>query len=897
MKRKDRLIFWLVYLLAFCWLPDMALAAPPQPEHITLQLKWHHQFQFAGYYAAQAKGFFHEEGLDVELKAGGPEIAPLKEVLEGRAQYGIDAGELVYYRLQGKPVVALASIFQHSPALLMVRADSGIRTPHDLAHKRVGLMVGGQPIIEAAAMFVNEGVKLDALDLRPNAIGIHAVIKGDLDADFGYTTSEPFLGQQAGQALYFMQPLNYGVDFYGDTLFTTERQLDEHPEQVAALRRAVVRGWRYALENPGEIIGMLIDTHPELQREALQFEALHIHDLIKPEIVEIGHMNPERWRRMADTFVKLGMVTDTSRLDGFLYDPDKKIDYRWVVWVLGVLGSVILLGAAANAVMAWFNGRLQEKNTLLQQAVQERQETSRQLQESQRSLQSLIGNLPGMAFRCHYEPAWTMEFASSGCEELTGYPVSRMQGFPYNNLIHPDDQERVWEEVGAALAKGHVFQLNYRLYRRDGTQRWVWEQGHCIERDAKGEPLLLEGLIMDITEQVDTQQKLRKARDKADAATRAKSIFLANISHEIRTPLSAVTGLSQLLQQSDLQGKKREYVEQLYSSSRLLLGIVEDVMDFSCIEAGELVLRPSPFDLQGILQSVGHIVHEALQTKGLTFDIKVDEGIPPVLVGDPLRLSQVLNNLLVNAVKFTREGSVVLHVSLYSRTDDHTRLQFSVRDTGVGIPAGQRASLFEPFVRMKTEGGEAPKGAGLGLSISRRLVELMGGTIRVESIPGIGSEFSFCADFGVESHGTAQSTTRITAGGDHTLDGMRILLVDDEPLNCMIGIELLSVLGCVTKCVADAGEVYGALEQADFRLVLMDIELPGMNGDELTRQLRQDSRWHGLPIIALTAHATIEAREMALAAGMNDFLAKPFDIEQLRAMLLKWVNHASGENR
>ncbi|MBU0654181.1 MAG: ABC transporter substrate-binding protein [Gammaproteobacteria bacterium] len=876
-------------MFLLCLSSGMAQASTPALEQVTLQLKWRHQFQFAGYYAAQEKGFFREEGLEVRLNPGGSDIAPLVEVLEGRAQYAVEAGELVYYRLQGKPVVALASIFQHSPAVLMALGDSGLRTPHDLAHKRIGIMVGGQPIVEVAAMFVNEGVSLDALVLRPNGVGMEELLNGKLDADFGYMTSEPFFNQQAGRDVHYIQPINYGVDFYGDTLFTSERHTQEHPDQVAALYRAVVRGWQYALDNPEETISTLLKRHPELEREALRYEAEHIRELIKPDIVQIGHMNAERWRRMADTFLKLGMVKDTSRLDGFLYDPEQKPDYRWLWWVLGVAGAVILLGFAGSGLVAWNNGRLREKNVLLQQVMQERQETGRLLLESKRSLQSLIGNLPGMAYRCHYNREWSMVFVSEGCEALTGYPASRLlgaHGISFNSLIHPEDQERIWEEVTAALNSDQSFQLTYRIRCRDGCWRWMWEQGHCVERDGQGEPLFLEGLIMDITSQVDTRQKLQEAKEKADAATRAKSMFLANISHEIRTPLMAVTGLTQLLQQSGLAGRQREYVEQLRSSSSLLLGIIEDVMDFSCIEVGEVVLRPAPFHLQGILQSVGHIVRDAAQAKCLAFHIDVDNGIPPVLVGDPLRLSQVLNNLLVNAVKFTNSGSVSLHASLQARSENGARLRFSVRDTGVGIPAGQRDSLFEPFVRIIPEGEVAIKGAGLGLSISRRLVELMGGDIKVESIPGVGSEFSFCADFGVNDEAGSMPVASIS----DTLLGARILLVDDEPLNRMIGTELLKILGCSPECVENAPQVLAALEREPFQVVLMDIEMPGMKGDELTRLLRADPRWRQLPVIALTAHVTTGARDAFLACGMDDYLGKPFNLEQLRTVLLKWLD-------
>jgi PAS domain S-box-containing protein len=890
------MIRYVVGLLCFgllCFTQANAANRPLEP--VTVQLKWQPQFQFAGYYAAQEYGFFREEGLDVTLVPGGSDIAPLTEVLEGRAEYAIEAGELVYYRLQGKPVVALASIFQHSPAVLMTDGKAGLRTPHDLAHKRIGMTVGGRPIVEIAAMFVNEGVSMDALALQPNHPGMAALLAEQVDAEYGYMTTEPFFNQQAGRDIHYLQPINYGVDFYGDTLFTSERQVQEHPTQVAALRRAVVRGWQYALENPDDTIELLLKRYPSLNREALQFEAERIRDLVKPDIVKIGHMNTERWRRMADTFVKLDMVKDTSALDGFLYDPDQKPDYRWLWWLLSGFGLIALLGFVGSGVVAWVNGRLQEKNTLLQRAMKAKDTSEGLLQESQRSLQSLIGNLPGMAYRCHNDADWSMIFVSEGCEALTGYPADWLiasQRLTWTALIHPDDRDEVAAVVVQASTARHPFQLSYRIKHRAGNWCWVWEQGHCISYDAAGQPLLLEGLIMDITSQVDAQQKLQQAKAQADAAIRAKSIFLANISHEIRTPLNAVTGLAALLQQESLQGKQREYAQQLQSSSKLLLGIVEDVMDFSCIEAGEVVLRPVPFNLQGILQSIRHIVQDSITAKGLVFRLEVQGDIPAVLVGDPLRLSQILNNLLVNAVKFTHKGSISLHVCQSLPMTDTIRLQFSVRDTGIGIPANQRESLFEPFVRIDSGEHEAVQGAGLGLSISRHLVELMGGTISVESIPGVGSEFTFCAEFGLDTAASVplqEDMTLSDAEMTARLAGARILVVDDDALNRMISMELLHMLGCVTTSAENATQALTVLEANTFDLVLMDVEMPGMKGDALTQQLRTDARWQTLPIIAMTAHANTDIRNHCLVSGMNDYLAKPFDRGQLQAMLGRWL--------
>lgn len=892
---------WLICPLFIGLFPASGWSAPVKKlEQVNLQLKWRHQFQFAGYYAAQQKGFFREEGLDVTLKQGGPDISPLTEVMEGRAQYAVEAGELVYYRLQGKPVVALAAIFQHSPAVLMTLQKSGLRTPHDLAHKRIGILTGGQPSIEMAAMFVNEGIPLDALMLRPNGVGLDDLLNDRLDADFGYVTTAAYLNQK--HELHYILPVNYGTDFYGDTLFTSERQVQEYPVQVAALRRAVLRGWEYALNNPQEIIDLMLKQYPGLDREALRFEAAQMRDLIQPDIVSIGHMNPERWLRMADTFIKLKMLGDTSRLEGFLYDPKQAPDYHWLMWGLGVIAGLTLLGFIGGGIVAWSNGRLQQQNELLQEVMLEREKTSHLLEESQRMLQNLIGNLPGMVYRCHCDRNWTMEYVSEGCEKLTGYPPAFFQGKwgrSFNYLIHPDDQERLWAGTLTAVGRKHPFQVTYRIRHKDGSWHWVWEQGNCVQRNEQGEPLFLEGLIMDITSQVETQEKLKEAKEKADRATRAKSLFLANISHEIRTPLTAVTGFSQLLQQSGQEGRQREYVEELYNSSQLLLGIVEGLIDFSCIEAGDVVLRPMPFNLQGILRSIRHVVKSMLEDKGLCFQIEVDDSIPLVLVGDPLRLSQVLNNLVCNAVKFTRKGSVSLNVSLLGRTEHEVNLRFGVRDTGVGIPAGQRDKLFEPFVRINPGVEGAAKGAGLGLAISRHLVELMGGTIKLDSVYGIGSEFSFCVSFGIGTD-TGAELKRETEEALASLAGAHILVVDDEPLNRMIAVELLKILGCSTESAENAAGAIQALESGLFQAVLMDIEMPGMRGHELTHQLRQDPRWRRLPIIALTAHATTDARDAYLSSGMDDYLSKPFNLEQLRDMLLKWLGktrQTAGDNQ
>ena len=244
----------------------------PDSRNITLQLKWKHQFQFAGYYAALSQNYFRDEGLKVAIKPGGPGINAIEEVLEKNAQYGVGGGDIIYDRLQNKPIVILASIFQHSASALVVNKDSGILSPHDLAGKTVNIMTGDKPIIEMAAMLEFEGMSLDKLKLAQNSPGYDLPAKNV--ADYIYLTNEPFIYKQRNQEVDLIRPMNYGIDFYGDSLFTTEEETREYPDTVDRMRRAIVKGWKYALQNPKEVIlQMQKDYELDKSFEHLMFEA------------------------------------------------------------------------------------------------------------------------------------------------------------------------------------------------------------------------------------------------------------------------------------------------------------------------------------------------------------------------------------------------------------------------------------------------------------------------------------------------------------------------------------------------------------------------------------------------------------------------------------------------
>ena len=313
----------LVVLLVVCLGPAWSAPSPK----IRLQLKWRHQFQFAGYYAALEQGYFREEGLDVEFLERTTGDAPVDSLLAGRAEFAVDAPSVLVRRLTGDPLVVLAAIFQHSPSMLMSVRGSGIGMPHDLLGKRV--MFDPAFDVEVSAMIAAEGMKPDAVEVVPHSWSVEDLASGRVDAMSAYLTNEPYLLRRMGLAPLIMRPINYGVDFYGDCLVTTERRIGEDPAGVEGFLRAVRRGWAYAMSHPGEMVDLIHAKYaPDIPKEQLLFEAEAMRELVRPDLVEIGHMNPERWRQMAGTYSRLGIVSGRLDLSGFIYSVLRRLMWK-----------------------------------------------------------------------------------------------------------------------------------------------------------------------------------------------------------------------------------------------------------------------------------------------------------------------------------------------------------------------------------------------------------------------------------------------------------------------------------------------------------------------------------------------------------------------------------------
>ena len=402
-------------------------------------------------------------------------------------------------------------------------------------------------------------------------------------------------------------------------------------------------------------------------------------------------------------------------------------------------------------------------------------------------------------------------------------------------------------------------------------------------------------ILRDITERKQYEESLREASHKAEQASRAKSEFLANMSHEIRTPLSTVTVLSYLLGRTSLNAQQLDFLAKIKLASKSLLEVLNNVLDLSKIEAGELIVERAAFSLRSLLKELtdGMAVHA--DRKAIAFEIDAPDDLPGALEGDATRLKQILTNLLSNAIKFTEHGGVKLRVHRLAATSTRITLSFVVQDTGIGIAPEVQARLFAPFAQADSSITRRFGGTGLGLSIVQRLVELMGGEVGLDSTPGAGSEFRVVLDFArAAPEALARLEVASAAPGEHALLGVRVLVVDDSNINRDGTKSILELEGAQVGLASSGQEAFERLqaEPGAFDVVLMDLQMPVLDGHEATRRIRLELGLAELPIIAVTADALRSQRQRAAAAGMNEYIIKPFDARALVSSILRHVKPA-----
>jgi PAS domain S-box-containing protein len=605
---------------------------------------------------------------------------------------------------------------------------------------------------------------------------------------------------------------------------------------------------------------------------------------------------------LQDKFSQLARASSntlTSRVEQRLNDVFENMLFVGGFSFAGFLGLALMISRGIRRQVSAIEETraiADESNRMTQKLLTEHQASAEALRKAQENLHSIFENAVEGIYQS--TPDGQFMIVNPALARMYGYetPEEMMEDVTdigHQVYVNPKDQANFARMMNE---QGYVQGFEYQIYRRDGNMFWISENARAV-RDSDGTLLHYEGTIQDISEKKQAQEEMRKAKELADNANKAKSDFLASMSHELRTPLNGILGYAQILTRDpQLTGKQKSGVEVIQRSGDHLLTLINDILDLSKIEAQKLDLQLSEFHLLEFLQQIVNIIRVRAEQAKLSFDFEPVSELPTGVRGDEKRLRQVLLNLLDNAVRFTEKGGVVLKVGYEDSSNMPKHLRFQVEDTGRGIPQDQIKEIVQPLQQVGDQSRQV-EGGGLGLSITKKLVELMGGELGVNSIPGQGSTFWFTVDLPtVEAERVAAAQVERTITG-YKGDRRRILVADDKEANRGIIVNLLEPVGFEVEEAVNGQECLEKATERSPDLIIMDLVMPVMDGIEATRQIRESPSSKNVPIIASSASVFEFNQKDCLAAGCHDFLPKPVRADHLfeklgRRLGLEWTYDA-----
>jgi PAS domain S-box-containing protein len=725
------------YLFIFLLLTGINGSSHAAGDTLRVQLKWWHQFQFAGYYAAELKGYYQQEGLNVKLIPGDPQHAPVPEVLSGRADFGITGSDLVVNYANGDPLIALGAIFQHSPYTILSLKEKNIQVPSDLIGKKL-MASPDQGWTELKAIFLKEGIHPDSLKLLSHTWNNSDLIDGKADAISAYISVEINQLRKMGVEPSYMLPINYGIDFYGDVLFTRKTMADADPITISKFRKASFEGWEYALSHTAEMADFIL-TLPGVKergvtKDDLLVEAEAMRKLILPDLVEIGHMNEGRWRHIADVHQKLGIISKQPDLTGFLYDGTKKVSSKYLRNTAYVVIAIMLL--LMVSVLYGFSLRkaVKKRTEELEKEIAQRANAQRLLIISEQRLEMAtvaaglgIWDWDIKTGQVYFNDQWKM---------MLGYaPEELANNFEtFEKLLHPNEKEPLMNLLYEHLeGKSSVYQAMIRMRTKDKRWKWILTMSKASMRDSEGKAIRLSGIHLDIDDIKQKEIELKELTQELMHSNNELQQFAYITSHNLRAPVANLISLLGLFDRIHLSERNTVFLEKMGISVERLHATLNDLNEILSSRINKAD-RDDHLVFVEELSKVKELISEEIRLKEVV--IQADFSKAPEIFFSRKVVHSILLNLLTNAIKYRRPG-VPPVIQIYTEEDGDYVILY-VKDNGLGIDMEKYGNkIFGLYQRFH----DNKDGKGLGLYIIKNQVEALEGKIAVESIVNKGTMF------------------------------------------------------------------------------------------------------------------------------------------------------------
>lgn len=915
---------------------------------IRLQLRWNHQFQFAGFYAAIEKGYYTEAGLEVTLVEGGKGKNTIEEVINGNAQYGVTNAELLVHRLNGQPLVVLAAIFQHSPLVFIARRETGITVPQDLSGKTVKMSRAGRDI-ELQATLHGEGIGFDKLTLLEDIATYDDYFDPDIDALAAYSTNQPYFFKEKNVQFNIIRPSSYGIDFYGDCLFSSEKEIQRHPERVRAFREASLKGWEYALNNQQEMIDLIKNRYKsEKSLDHLRYEAEEIRKLILPDLVEVGHMNPGRWEHIAKIFLQFGLVPASSSLDGFLYQPDSAKMQERFYQTLVILAAIITLISVISAALFLFNRRLKKEITVrrtaeeaLQLSEQKLLHYARQTEQFSLSAASIltirdektlfaemskaIVELSDfervLIFLFRNEPPFRELIGYAGVSEdittkVRATDISRnwyddifSLGLRLGNLSYyiPHTMKHIFNQDAVIYGQGKVPDSENHWHPEDNLfVRMNDEQGELIgvisvDTSKSGEkptdevvrPLeIYASLIAQIIILKRENSRRHQLEQKLRLAQKMEALgnLTGGIAHDFNNILGIIVGNTELATLDTPEWSPTHHnLSEIKTACFRARNIVQHLLTFS---------RKSDKDLRPVVAA--DVLRDSLSFLRTTIPANIEviskvELSTEEILADPPQFYQTLLNLFTNSIEAMEPdggrltfaaGTETLHQPMKSITHEVPAGRY-VRVDIVDTGHGIAHNLLERIFDPYYTTKDFGKGPGLGLSIVHGIIQSHNGAIQVQSSVDAGTTFSLYLPL-IEKRLSSPVAAQKLSQGNET-----ILLVDDDTALLEVGRLVLEKQGytVVAHSKPDTALTVFRQDPKRFQLLVTDMSMPGLSGRVLAERVLEIRP--EIPIFLCTGYNEQIDEQQAVEIGITRYFEKPLDIEQFTAAIRQVLNNSS----